>query len=244
MDTCSEKGVAAMNEKIKQMNLLQIILYHLLPGIPVFVLAGLFAFGIGLPMTYSFILALVFGLIPVQLLIIFITAKRQNAKFKDMIPFTEKMPLPKLVLWALPCILLGWLTFWFFRGIEHSLWNNLFQGGIAAEAYIEQAMDTGILWRTIILTYIFNGFLAPIVEEIYFRGFLLPRMNRLGKAAPAVNVALFSISHFFSPHEIITRILGILPFTYAVWFKKNIYIGMVVHCTLNLMGMTLTFFLM
>ena len=231
------------NEKIKQMNLIQIILYHLLPGIPVFLLAGLFAFGIGISMTYSFILALVFGLIPVQLLIIFITARRQGAKFKEMVPFVEKLPLIKVILWALPCIVLMWLAFWYFRGIEHSFWSNLFGGGSAVDVYLEEAMGIDVLWRTIILTYMFNGFAAPIVEEIYFRGFLLPRMNKLGKSAPAVNAILFSISHFFSPMEIVTRILGLLPLTYTVWFKKNIYIGMVTHCVVNLVAMTFAFFI-
>jgi membrane protease YdiL (CAAX protease family) len=230
------------NNNIKQMNLIQIILYHLLPGIPVFLLAGAFAFGAGISMTYSFILALIFGLIPVQLLIIHITAKRQGARFKDMIPFVEKLPLIKIILWALPCIAVMWLAFWYFRGIEHSLWNNLLGGGSAVDAYLEEVTRNDVLWRTIVLTFMFNGFAAPIVEEIYFRGFLLPRMNKLGKSAPAVNIILFSISHFFSPMEILTRILGLLPLAYTVWLKKNIYIGMVTHCAVNLAAMTFAFF--
>lgn len=82
-----------------------------------------------------------------------------------------------------------------------------------------------------------NGLLGPFVEELYFRGFLLPRMERLGKLAPVVNTVLFSLYHFFTPWENITRILAILPFVSVVYYKKNIRIGMVVHLSLNTFSM-------
>jgi hypothetical protein len=43
-----------------------------------------------------------------------------------------------------------------------------------------------------------NGVIGPVVEELYFRGFLLPRMEGLGRWAPLVNVTL-SRSVFFGP---------------------------------------------
>lgn len=119
----------------KQMNLFQIIMYHLLPGIPILLLAGLFSFGLGMDMTLGFIFAIAFGLIPVQLLIIFITAKRQNTTFGKLIPYTEKIPFTKIILWILPCILIGWFVFWFFRGVEESLWSTLL-GSSETDAYL------------------------------------------------------------------------------------------------------------
>ena len=233
----------SVNDNIKQMNLLQIILYHLLPGIPVFLFAGLFFYGFSMNMTHGFLFTIAFGLIPVQLLIIYITAKKQNVKFKDIISFTEKISLFKLFLWVLPCVVIGWLTFRYFSGIEISLWSDTFTNGFEVEDYIQEASGNDIPLLIIMLTFLFNGFLAPIVEEYYFRGFLLPRMNKLGKSAPAVNSILFSLYHLFSPMEILTRILALLPLSYVVWYKKNIYIGIVVHCSLNLFGMTMMFFL-
>lgn len=44
-----------------------------------------------------------------------------------------------------------------------------------------------------------DGFLFPVVEELYFRGYLLPRMSRFGGAAPFINCALFSIYDFWQP---------------------------------------------
>ena len=77
------------------------------------------------------------------------------------------------------------------------------------------------------------------MEELYFRGYLLPRMDRLGRWAPLVNVTLFSLYHFWSPWQVMARVLAIGPTVYAVRWTQNVYLGMVVHCTLNTIGVLL-----
>lgn len=47
---------------------------------------------------------------------------------------------------------------------------------------------------------------------------------------------LFSLYHFWLPWQNISRILGVLPYTYAVRKKENLYIGIFVHCLCNLVG--------
>ena len=78
--------------------------------------------------------------------------------------------------------------------------------------------------------------IGGVVEELYFRGYLLPRMTSLGKWAPAVNVLLFSLYHFWSPWENVARLLALIPFIYIVWWKRNIYLAMLVHFTINLIS--------
>jgi len=87
--------------------------------------------------------------------------------------------------------------------------------------------------------FVLNGFVGPIVEELYFRGYLLPRMEWMGRWAPLVNVSLFSLYHFWSPWQVFGRILGFGPTVYAVRWKENVYLGMAVHCTLNTLGVVL-----
>jgi membrane protease YdiL (CAAX protease family) len=229
------------NENIKQMNLIQIILYHLVPGILILLLAILFSnpdWGFGLPILLAIIVAATIGLIPVQLLIIALTAKRQRLRFKDMLPYTQKTPIGKFMLWAVPCFLFALLIFGFFSNIEYSLWEGFIfmPDWLRLDKYTMDAWSIGILRVTAVTNFLVVGFFGPIVEEVYFRGFLLPRMNKLGKSAPLVNAALFSIYHFFSPWELITRVLGGAPFAYAVWHKKDIRISIAVHCSLNLIG--------
>jgi membrane protease YdiL (CAAX protease family) len=88
---------------------------------------------------------------------------------------------------------------------------------------------TGILF-TLVIT------VGAAVEELYFRGHLLPRMQRLGAWAPFVHILLFSLYHFWSPWQNVTRLLAMTPLYYAVWRTRNIWLGIAVHCGLNLLS--------
>jgi membrane protease YdiL (CAAX protease family) len=84
-----------------------------------------------------------------------------------------------------------------------------------------------------------NGIAGPVVEEMYFRGYLLPRISRLGAWAPLVNTVLFSLYHLFTPWLNVGRIIAWAPMVYAAWWKKSIYAGMVVHILGNAIPMLL-----
>jgi membrane protease YdiL (CAAX protease family) len=84
---------------------------------------------------------------------------------------------------------------------------------------------------------------APVVEEMYFRGYLLPRISRFGAWAPLLNTVLFSLYHFFNPFGFVSRILEFLPLAYAAWWKRNIYVSMTVHVLFNLSSFVVTLLL-
>lgn len=69
---------------------------------------------------------------------------------------------------------------------------------ISQEALIDALISRSPTQRsiTLLLAISLSGFVAPIVEELYFRGFLLPRMEHWGWAAPVVNSFLFAVYHF------------------------------------------------
>jgi membrane protease YdiL (CAAX protease family) len=118
----------------------------------------------------------------------------------------------------------GWMPVWLVKPIDPDLVRDY-----AVGAWIV----------TLAAFFAINGLIGPIVEELYFRGYLLPRMERLGRWAPLVNVSLFSVYHFWSPWQIVARILGFGPTVYAVRWKRNIYLGMAVHCGLNTLSVLL-----
>jgi hypothetical protein len=80
------------------------------------------------------------------------------------------------------------------------------------------------------------GFLFPVVEELYFRGYLLPRMSRFGWAAPFLNYALFSLYHFWQPYNLPTLFVVSLPMVIGVWKTKNVRVGVYTHILLNTIG--------
>ena len=82
------------------------------------------------------------------------------------------------------------------------------------------------------------------MEELYFRGYLLPRMEKYaGKWAPLLNTVLFSIYHFFSPWENLIRIAASYPLIHLVWKKRNIRFGMLVHIIVNTIGGIIALFM-
>jgi membrane protease YdiL (CAAX protease family) len=78
--------------------------------------------------------------------------------------------------------------------------------------------------------------LGPLVEELYFRGYLLPRLGRFGAWAPLINVSLFACYHLWKPWDAFMLILILAPTMYAVWRLKDIRISIAVHIALNATG--------
>ena len=75
--------------------------------------------------------------------------------------------------------------------------------------------------------------LGGLVEELYFRGYLLPRMEALGGWAPFLIVLLFSLYHFWSPWENAVRLLALTPWVYATWRARNLYLALLIHGVIN-----------
>jgi membrane protease YdiL (CAAX protease family) len=152
---------------------------------------------------------------------------------KDIIGYKAKTPLSKTILWALPGIVLAAVIFTTGTDIEKPLWT-VFSWVPEWFRVNRTTPELGsYVALTLALNFLIRGLLVPFTEEIYFRGFLLPRMNRLGKFAPLVSAALFSANHLFTPWENITRMLAVLPFVHITWYKKDIRISIISHCTVN-----------
>jgi membrane protease YdiL (CAAX protease family) len=93
-----------------------------------------------------------------------------------------------------------------------------------------------LLLGVLVLQLLVDGLAAPIVEELYFRGFLLPRVAYLGSWAPLVNVALFTVQHWWQPYNWLQIFLIMLPLVYLVWWQRSIWIAVAMHCAGNSIG--------
>jgi hypothetical protein len=52
---------------------------------------------------------------------------------------------------------------------------------------------------------------------------------------------LFTIYHLWQPMIYLQIFLAMLPWIYLVWLKKDVRIGIGVHCAINMIGAILTF---
>jgi membrane protease YdiL (CAAX protease family) len=236
---------AVPSVSIPQHPLLTSIILHLLPGVVFLVLWFLVAPLIqrwGVPVAIAGSLAILFGQLPLVLGILLYQSRKQTGRFslRDVIAYRRPVPLWQYLLFVpLLCI-------WYFQGstIWAGLQNDLFTSLPWLPRWLENPLpfiDQGpysplVTTITFVVALISSGVIAPIIEELYFRGFLLPRIDRLGVWAVLLNVSLFAFHHLWTPLLNPGRILAWFPIIFIVWRKQNIYIGLSVHLITNLMG--------
>jgi len=179
-------------------------------------------------------------MIPCELGIIYLYNKKQSIKvsYKNLTVYNKKLKFYNY-LWIVP-LLFAWSAFVMvsFKGIDNSIQNQFFSWIPQSFMLVE---DISVLSNKQLIIVFLNsllitGIAVPIVEEIYFRGFLLPRMEHLGLFAPILNAFLFSLYHLWSPWQFATRTIAIIPLCYVVYKTKNIKLSIITHCLLNILG--------
>jgi hypothetical protein len=94
--------------------------------------------------------------------------------------------------------------------------------------------SNNILMITVIVFFLMNVIVGPIVEELFFRGYLTSKISRYGKWAPLIVTVLFSIYHLWLPFNNLFRIAIFFPAAYIAWKERNIFITIAFHIFCNL----------
>jgi len=231
-----------------QMGTARSIVLHLLPGALITASAALIApsvTALGYPISMALYLAIFGILIPVEFGYLLYRGWREAGTFtfEGIVLYREPMSwrsyallIPLLIAW-------GIATFLLLAPLDTFLAEKLFSWLPAWMLSLRVAERTagyagGALTTTYAVGLVLNGVAGPLVEELYFRGYLLPRLSRFGiVGATVINVLLFSLYHFFSPWQFVTRVVALLPIVYLVARKRNIYLSIFVHCGLNILAM-------
>jgi uncharacterized protein len=181
-------------------------------------------------------------LIPVELGYLLIQGKRRNGRLslEGIVQYRTPMSVRSYVFLVPVLFIWGILGFLMGQPSEAYLSTTLF-AWMPGWFHTMFAIDTSgargpAIARLAVVLFLVSNPAAAYVEELYFRGYLLPRIAHLNGWAPLINTVLFSAQHFFSPWQNLGRILAFLPIAYAVAWKKNIAISIIVHCTLNVLS--------
>jgi membrane protease YdiL (CAAX protease family) len=225
-------------DQIEKHSTTRSVILHLLPGILVgffYLLARQPVVDMGYPSIIALILAYAFILIPVELGYLLYQGKKKTGRFtlQGIISYRNPFPWWQYLIWVLTIFIAVGAIITLLKPLDAFLHERLFFW----MPDINNGLDGNYSRRTLIVTYslvlLFVAVLAPLVEELYFRGYLLPRMQ--GKFAPLLHSFLFAVQHVLEPWMIITRTLGFLPILFGVQ-KKNIYIGIIVHILCNMVN--------
>jgi membrane protease YdiL (CAAX protease family) len=228
--TLAGKGIADGQHSVART-----VVLHLLPGVLMvafYVLAAPLVRSLGFPSLMAIYLAILFVLIPFELGYLFYRARRNNSSLGSVVLYRE--PVPRTQFVALVLGLLAWSAIFYvliYPPLDTFFIENVFfwlpEVLFLAEDFAKYSTATLVI--TWVLGMVVNGIAGPMVEEVYFRGYLLPRISRFGAWAPLVNTVLFSVYHFFTPWQNVGRIVGLLPMVYAAWWKRSIYVSMGAH---------------
>lgn len=187
------------------------------------------------PELFIGVLSNVFVLIPVQLGYLYYLAKKRNNpgwSLAGIVVYNRSLSWSRYIVWV-PAILLP--TAVIFLAIEPvTRWLEDFVG-VNLFAKYQVTGDSEIAGIVLLMYILLTGILVPITEELYFRGYLLPRMpSQFGRLKPVAHSLLFSIYHFDTPWMIPVRTLGILPLIYTTIHTRSVRPGIIAHCLVNL----------
>lgn len=230
---------------------------QLLPGIaslPVFaVLAWLLAKQ-GVPNIFALLLTVILVETPLSWAILVRHVRKENGgKFSvaAAFPWMASVPWWTYLLLGIPLIVFSavmvagvspkvgealipaffsWLPDWFVMHQDPAMFSSL-----SRELLF-------LLWGAMLLGMVLLG---GFTQELYSRGFLLPRMAHMGKMAPAYNAFLFAVFHLIAPWNWISFFLMTLPWAYMVWWCRSIRISLFIHVgmlSLQWLGMTVVLF--
>ena len=225
------------DSSVEQHSIGQSLLLHLGPGVAV----GLCYYMItpilhqwGLPSLASLMIAAALVLTPFELGYLLHEGRKRNGRYslRGVVSYRTPIPIWQYFVWVPGLFVTVGIIFTLMKPVDVALQQNLFAWVPMLESGLTTDYSrTALIW-TYALVAIFGVVVGPIVEEFYFRGFLLPRMGYAGKWAPVLHSLLFAIYHFWTPWQFITRTLGMIPMAYVAK-RRNLYVTIIVHVLVN-----------
>jgi membrane protease YdiL (CAAX protease family) len=217
------------------------VLLHLLPGLlalVVFMLIARPVESMGYPSMMAWLISVSLILIPFELGYLYYQGIKRNGRpsLEGVILYRQHLGAGQLVLWTaltflvllvlflltgpltnyLETVVFAWVPDWFMQ-------DTGLEGGYGAPALL-------VLNIASIFVFVIA---VPVVEEMYFRGFLLPRLAHLGTWSILINSFLFALYHFTTPWGLAFRTLMIVPLAYSAYRTKSILPAIIVHAIVN-----------
>ena len=236
----------------EQHSVARTLVLHLLPGVLIlvfFVAVAPLLWGLGFPPAMAAYLAIAFVVIPFELGYLIYQARKNGTSLGSIVLYRQPVHRGQFVLLVVALFVGGSLIGGLLIPVDFFVRQNLF-------SWLPQQYDvfyglyagvgqfsTGSMLIMWVFGLIVNVIVAPVVEEMYFRGYLLPRISRFGAWAPLLNTVLFSLYHFFNPFGFVSRIGSFLPVVYGAWWKRSIYVSMIVHVLFNFTASVFTLLL-
>ncbi len=154
--------------------------------------------------------------------------------YKSKLPPKRLLPMAiSLAIWFI-LTLIAWITLlegWVIDRLPSWVPDSIMQ--FAQTNAQGDLPSAGVVAALLVIAFVCNGLVGPMTEELYFRGYLLPRIDRYGIWAPLLSTLLFSLYHVWTPWRWPQIVVGFLPLAFVAWRTRSIYVSMIAHMTVN-----------
>jgi len=176
--------------------------------------------------------------IPLELGYLFYQGKKRNGRFslEGVILYRQPLSVGSVILWTVITFVAVLALFVLSAPLTSFLETAIFSGipdWFKLDTGLEGGFSTRALWIVNIASLIVFVVGISITEELYFRGYLLPRLSHLRLWAVLLNSFLFALYHFTTPWLLVTRLLITLPLAYTAYRKQSLLPSIVVHAIAN-----------
>jgi membrane protease YdiL (CAAX protease family) len=224
---------------------------HILPGVltaVAFVVLKLGLHSSGYPPLLPFLLAVLLVDLPILLGLMLFEGRKRNGRWSldGVVLYREKLSWVTfapvfvgafVVIYALMMVMTPISSLW-----TSTLFSWLPDWMFLDEQTQYRAYGKSVLTLVFTLQLVLTGVVLPWVEELYFRGYLMPRLSRYGKWAPLLGGLLFGLYHVWQLFSFPTVFLLGTALGYVVWWKQDIRMSVTLHVFAN--ALTRLMFLM
>ena len=226
-----------------QHSLVQSFLLHLAPGVLVtaaFLILKVLLDSTGFPPLLAFLLVILLVDIPFMLGVVFSEGKKLNGHFslEGVVRYRQKVSWKTFLLVFVGAFVVVYLLVMLAAPVSTFLAESLFSG-LPDWLFLEEQTQyegyaKGILVGVFTLQLVLTGVILPWVEELYFRGYLLPRISRYEKWAPLLGGVFFALYHVWQLYSFPTVFLLGAALGYVVWWTRDIRTSASLHIVANL----------
>jgi hypothetical protein len=218
-----------------QLSLRRAFVLQVIPGFPMLAvyLPAAWLFGRrGLPVQFALYTAILVGEVPATWLMMAYQRRREGGG--PLFPWRAPLPAWQYIAIGVPLAIIGLLVMGALTPtVGEAIRDGLF-AWVPAWAVPDMTADPRHWSRPVRIALavlgLFGATLAGgVTQELYARGFLLPRTEHAGRMAPLFNAAAFAVLHLASPWSWPVFFLVALPWAYAVWWRRSIGLGLAGH---------------
>ena len=248
--TSTQKGTRELNKSIStptgtdfpQHALLKSFLLHVLPGVLVtaaFLILKPLLDSSGYPPLLAFLLAVLLVDLPVMLGVMLSAGKKLNGRYslKGVVLYREKVSWKTFALVFVGAFVVMYLLMMLSAPISSLMAESVFSW-VPEWMFIDDVTQYEVYAKNAVvlvftLHLLITGIILPWVEELYFRGYLMPRISRYEKWAPLIGAFFFGLYHVWQLFGFAGVFLLGAGLGYVVWWKKDIRLSISLHVFAN-----------